>query len=1607
MEHYTDIFKTGELTSNLNLIFNNKKIINKDLYNLNLKDTDEIEISRFLKNADDAIIQLLLNFLTNDKDKLIYLLDLHNLKKKMTIKDLKKIIANSSNDKKTLDDLNEIIRILTNLDSTENMKITKIMKKIPPHTNEAIKIFINQHNLNNTILNKLSIENIENIKKFINISRLVQNLRKINPSLLKLDLSNRYDSYILYRYRIYDNKFKNLDINSQNELGMKFEFKVRLHEVHRTLKFNNRYKIILLNDGKLLVSDNDAASAWIPDLKIKLSAYLKEQYSNFTPQGIGYISIMNTRNILLPKSPPTSFIRQMPGRNKKTIDLSVIQNEIKLDYTNILLGDILSKQYTEFANVINNIKYLFYHKKKFFLDDHLSIRDNTALAKQYSILSILAYNTNYDLLFRIINTKAQRMPGVDNLTIFINNNLSLDLFINFSKLKILDNFDVNNKSKDTELTDIYYKTREEYKKDFDLEIRLIIKNLIELISYIGNINGNIFLVALMNFMINQNDSNTYVLDLANDAYFSGTENDENKYPLIVDYVNSKKSDKFLDRISWNFFNKQAKENLCSETTLFQLLCCLILDYSKKIPTKLDEIIEKIKIPLIKDFFNTTSIYNFYKDPKKSYNKIITAFHKILKTILAPVKSKLEDINLDFAQTFIKINYGKSTSIHKELPGHILYIYILLDIIFNSKKIYTSDYNPSREISKEFLNFTKTTPTFDDFYNLLSEINPKITILNKKNPSKSMVVNRINPDEFTFTVKNIDFMWHSGHGDTKDKSKPFLMQKLKILLDELVISNNSLEYLVIYIIKSNQYGIYPFGDDDSYLNILYYSNVLKEASFEDINQFINSANNSDESDEINKYLLNNYDKMGWLENKKFNKIKLDENDSNINNILVDFYKETHESIGETGVISILKNDNYDDSIFLDIDNLYIKKKSELSKLEIYKKIIKDTTESILNDVFLKEIFSNYKSFKMDFIKKIYASIKDAVNTSRIKCNKNIKEKHNKITPNKVKVILKGGINFYSLYYTFLNKIDRVYPKLKKFLEDKIEKNKRSDYDFIILIDPTLEDDIYYNLFKEINKQVTIKSIYYQQILEKNMHILLDLTTLANDIKYNINQKIMESSQPGEYIKTIDIKYMFGNRKIQSNDSINIASYISSNNKLFDLNKNEDMSEPESKRLEKKIINLKQSPIKKNYYVTNFNKNGVLIPMVNMLPGVANSIYYYANESLLFYSNKDDLSKKKNPNNFYLHRIKKNIKVTCIDKKKSVYFFNTGIELLDISVPTKLDFYHLNSTIDFAKTNQDMLKMYNYKDNNIILYTVEGLIYDYNKILFLVAEYPWDDNKYFKRLDRFIILLTIHNIDNLDEFKKFIKSITQIKNAGSNDLSSKINKMVIDNLTKLKNKINELEETEKLIQDKSFDQFISNISTSFNEIIFKIEPSTYLSKIHKINTNYKKMKTEWLIYKYLINNILLVKTLKKLLTILTTHKNSNNDLLDEILSNKEFIDTISSLFKQSDINNPKFKQISKNDIEKKIVSILNNFILIIRKINQKVDSKIKEQIKKLLQTNLKEYKDNIIQKLINNIEYPFKILSSNTVLNIDKLLNDKLLINDKKDIELIYMSKHKFK
>ena len=96
---------------------------------------------------------------------------------------------------------------------------------------------------------------------------------------------------------------------------------------------------------------------------------------------------------------------------------------------------------------------------------------------------------------------------------------------------------------------------------------------------------------------------------------------------------------------------------------------------------------------------------------------------------------------------------------------------------------------------------------------------------------------------------------------------------------------------------------------------------------------------------------------------------------------------------------------------------------------------------------------------------------------------VNEIYPEITADQIKFVLKGGMNFYTLYYKFLSTAGNDYPLLKKFFLEKVGKDKRSDYDFTILIDPNLEDKVFYHIYHLVNKEVSKKCIYYQHILEK--------------------------------------------------------------------------------------------------------------------------------------------------------------------------------------------------------------------------------------------------------------------------------------------------------------------------------------------------------------------------------------------------------------------------------------------------------------------------------------------------------------------------------------------
>ena len=76
---------------------------------------------------------------------------------------------------------------------------------------------------------------------------------------------------------------------------------------------------------------------------------------------------------------------------------------------------------------------------------------------------------------------------------------------------------------------------------------------------------------------------------------------------------------------------------------------------------------------------------------------------------------------------------------------------------------------------------------------------------------------------------------------------------------------------------------------------------------------------------------------------------------------------------------------------------------------------------------------------------------------------------------------------------------------------------------------------------------------------------------------------------------------------------------------------------------------------------------------------------------------------------LHRIK-NIKVKLEDVNEHMYFSDIGVELLDIAVPNKVDFYHKNANL------LEFVEQRNIR-SNINIFNIIGLINDYVKMFFM--------------------------------------------------------------------------------------------------------------------------------------------------------------------------------------------------------------------------------------------------------------------------------------------------
>lgn len=108
---------------------------------------------------------------------------------------------------------------------------------------------------------------------------------------------------------------------------------------------------------------------------------------------------------------------------------------------------------------------------------------------------------------------------------------------------------------------------------------------------------------------------------------------------------------------------------------------------------------------------------------------------------------------------------------------------------------------------------------------------------------------------------------------------------------------------------------------------------------------------------------------------------------------------------------------------------------------------------------------------------------------------------------------------------------------------------------------------------------------------------------------------------------------------------------------------------------------------------------------------------------------------------------------------------GGELIDVSIPHADDaavrpfFAHLNDKITSYSLSPDA----NGGRLQFLSYSLPYLTYDLEKILFMVAAFPWEDQKYAKRLNRLFYMGFVDIFIKLEDASEKLKVITEIRDS----------------------------------------------------------------------------------------------------------------------------------------------------------------------------------------------------------------------------------------------------
>ncbi len=471
--------------------------------------------------------------------------------------------------------------------------------------------------------------------------------------------------------------------------------------------------------------------------------------------------------------------------------------------------------------------------------------------------------------------------------------------------------------------------------------------------------------------------------------------------------------------------------------------------------------------------------------------------------------------------------------------------------------------------------------------------------------------------------------------------------------------------------------------------------------------------------------------------------------------------------------------------------YLKKKKNKLKAPIFSIIVIDRVAEFIDlnrelkglctDIIVNDFFKS-EDCLYNFLLLVYTTYENAIKNYR---------KNNNLKESDIFFTFKGGNILRIVYKELLLELPNlVASDLSSFYKKYF---KRSDADFSIYINPNLKnyDEIY-------NKWCVIA--YYLQVNIRNI-ISNNLTDFFDYFKYNeeFSKKILEKNF--NYFKNANSfkdkkNYKYYNGVVKNLTFIN-NSYPNKQiyNSLSDFSINDGENKSQLIR-------------------RNIGNNDSFI-------------YISLNKSLEFKSGDGGITK------FSLIRTKINFNLN-IEKKNTKRNINMAGELIDVSIPHRKDksiyevFERYSRAISrYTMNSNDCGESYCVQDSGVIhdkksfsfnSYSLEFLIEDLEKILFHVAEYPWNDNKYFKRLNRLCYLYFLDmfikqdsNLKRKIKLKNTIKQILQNKKIVGDKPTDDIYELdrLVWYFTYIKNKA-------KNNYKNEFDEFEKNIHTNITQI-----------------------------------------------------------------------------------------------------------------------------------------------------------------------------------------------